>query len=238
MPDDPVYVLIQSPLVGPVTWQPVASEMRRGGQKVLVPALEDSPASRDPFWKQNAESVSRSLAGLSKDVPVTLVAHSGAGPLLPAIRQLLPNPIQAYIFVDAGIPQDGASRLELMKSEDPAWAAQFEADLQRGKRFPTWSDEDLQEINPDDTLRRQMVAELRPRGVSFFSEPIPVFEGWPDAPCAYILLSAPYQKAFDQAQQAGWLTARLDAGHFHMLVDAKSITDLILDLGYKASSSL
>jgi len=115
-----------------------------------------------------------------------------------------------------------------MKSEDREWAAQFQSKLERGERFPNWSSDDLQEVIPDVSLRRQMVAELRPRGLDFFTEPIPVFAGWPDAPCIYIKFSAAYERPAAQARQAGWPTYELDAGHFHMLVDAAAVTDLIV----------
>jgi hypothetical protein len=229
MTPDNTFILIHSPLVGPLTWSRVAREMQQRGLDVMVPALEDIPGSQSAFWKQHAESVARSLAGYPKHVPFTLVAHSGAGPLLPAIRESIANPVHAYVFVDAGLPRNGATRLDLMKSEDPEWAAQFEAELVQGGRFPAWSFEELQEIIPDETLRRQMVAELRPRRVSFFAEPIPVFKGWPDAPCVYILFSPPYQKAYTHAKQAGWQAFQQEAGHFHMLVDPKAVTDAIVD---------
>ncbi|RPJ17566.1 MAG: hypothetical protein EHM33_32905, partial [Chloroflexi bacterium] len=167
-----VYVLIHSPLVGPLTWALVAEQMRQRGLDSLVPILKDSPDSAEPFWKQHAESVSQTLAQISRNSSVTLVAHSGAGPLLPAIRETLANPISAYVFVDAGIPRNGATRLDLMKSEDPAWAAQKQEQLERGERFPNWSFDDLQEVLPEESLRRQMVAEIRPRGVAFFTEPL------------------------------------------------------------------
>jgi hypothetical protein len=196
---------------------------------VLVPELKDSPDSRDPFWKQHADSVAQAFANVSSKTKVTLVAHSGAGPLLPVIRQSIPNPIQAYIFVDAGLPRDGYTRLDLMNSEDPEWAARFAEHLEKGGRFPDWSNEDLQEVIPDPILRRQMVTEIRPRGVSFFTEPIPVFAGWPDAHCGYIRLSEAYNQPAAQARKAGWPTYELTAGHFHMLVDADTVTNLILD---------
>lgn len=126
-----MFVLIHSPLVGPLTWKLVANEMRQRGLDVLVPNLEDSPDSKEPFWKQHAESVSRTLARISNATSLILVAHSGAGPLLPAIRTSLINPVRAYVFVDAGIPRDGASRLDLMKSEDPEWAEGFQEELER-----------------------------------------------------------------------------------------------------------
>ena len=223
-----MYILIHSPLVGPLTWSRVASEMQARGLEALVPALEDSPSSRDPFWRQHADSVARSFSGTPRERPVILVAHSGAGPLLPVIRQSIPNPVRAYVFVDAGIPQDGATRLDLMKLEDPQWAQEYQTHLESGGRFPTWSNEDLREILPDDHLRAQMVSELRPRGLDFFTEPIPVFPGWPDAPCIYILFSPPYHRTAVEARRMGWITKILDAGHFHMLVDPIAVTDMII----------
>ena len=224
-----VYVFIHSPLVGPLTWKLVADEMRQKGIEVIIPTLVDSPDSEKPYWKQHAESVSQALAQTSKDTPVTLVAHSGTGPLLPVIRESLPNPVYAYVFVDAGIPRNGASRLELMKSEDSEWAKQFQEHLESGGYFPSWSFDDLQEVIPDESLRKQMVTEIHTRALDFFTEPIPVFAAWPDAPCVYVLFSGPYKRAAIQAREAGWPTCELEAGHFHMLVDAKAVTNIIVE---------
>jgi hypothetical protein len=231
-----IYMLIHSPLVGPLTWTLVADQMRQRGLDVIVPFLRDSTDSAKPFWKQHAACAAAALTQIPKNSSITLVAHSGAGPLLPAIRQSLARPINAYVFVDAGIPRNGATRLDLLKAEDPAWAAQFQAELERGARFPSWSFDDLQAIIPDESLRRQMVAEIRPRRLDFFTEPIPVFDGWPDAPCVYIRFSAPYEKPAAQARQAGWPTYELEAGHFHMLVDPVTVTDLLVRFVHEISS--
>jgi hypothetical protein len=228
-----VYVLIHSPLVRPLTWRLVADQMRQRGPGVVVPTLVDSPDSREPFWKQHSESISQSLAHIPKDTFVTLVAHSGAGPLLPAIRQLLANPVNTYVFVDAGIPKDGASRLDLMQSESSDWAMQFQEYLESGGSFPNWSFDDLQEVIPDESLRAQMIAEINPRGLDFFTEPIPVFKGWPDAPCVYIKLSPAYEYYAAQARKADWDTYEMEAGHFHMLVDPSTVTDMIIKAVYK-----
>lgn len=219
------YVLIHSPLVGTLTWRLLADQLRQRGFDAMVPHLQDSPDSKEPFWKQHSQSIS---AQIPKNKSVILIAHSGAGPLLPAIRQSLQNPVSAYIFVDAGIPRDGATRLDLMKSEDPEWAAQFQKELERGGTFPNWSFADLQEIIPDQSLRKQTIAELHPRGFAFFTEPIPVFAGWPDAPCIYIQFSAAYERPAAQARAEGWQTYQLEAGHFHMLLDPAAVTDLII----------
>src|SRR5687768_14572125 len=139
-----IYVLIHSPLVGPLTWSLVADQMKQKGLKIVVPNLVDSPGSNEPFWKQHAKSFAQTLNQLPKSTVVTPVAHSGAGPILPAIRQLIPNPVNAYVFVDAGIPRDGASHLDLIRSEDADWAKQFQEYLESGGCFPNWSFDDLE----------------------------------------------------------------------------------------------
>ena len=224
-----IYVLIHSPLVGGLTWTLVAEQMWQHGYSVIVPILSDLEISKDPYWKQHADSVAQALVDIPPGTNVILVAHSGAGPLLPIIRQNIPNRIRAYVFVDAGIPRDGATRLDLMRSEDPEWAKGFEESLQSGEQFPKWSIDNLREIVPDENLRKKLVAEIRPRGLDFFTEPIPVFHGWPDAPCVYIQFSTPYERPAAQGSQAGWQIYKLSVGHFHMLVDASAVTDIIFE---------
>lgn len=230
-----LYVLINSPLVGGLTWTLVADQMRQRGFEVLAPILHDLPDSIKPYWQQHAESVLMAFVGIPQDTPLILIAHSGAGPLLPAIRQSIPNPVHAYVFVDAGIPLDGAARLDLMRLEDAAWANEFQTFLEGGERFPNWTADDLRAIVPDDHLRTELVSELHPRGLDFFAEPIPVFDGWPDAPCIYIQFSEAYEWDAAQARQAGWPTYQLESGHFHMLVDSQAVTTIIMDVLNKLS---
>ena len=143
MNENNLFVLIHSPLVGPLTWSLVVEQMRQKGLSVVVPTLIDLSESKEPFWRQHTASVSEGLGEISKDTSLILVAHSGAGPLLPVIRQSLAQPINTYVFVDAGIPRDGATRLDLMKAEDLEWAEQFQRELERGERFPNWSMDDF-----------------------------------------------------------------------------------------------
>jgi hypothetical protein len=226
---DTAFVLIHSPLVGPLTWSLVAETLARQGIKTILPALTDV-GNGSPFWRQHAEAVARSVEQHPPDLPLVLVGHSGAGPLLPVIGQQIGRPIGAYLFVDAGIPVDGQCRLDLMASEDPAFARGFREHLIAGGHFPTWTDDDLAAILPEPRPRQQLIAELRPRALAFFAEPIPVFAGWPDAPCAYLQFSSAYDVPAQRARDAGWPYRAIAAGHFHMLVDPVAVADALLDL--------
>lgn len=226
-----LFVLIHSPLVGPLTWSLVAAELQQRGIETMVPTLNDTEDSGSPYWRQHADSVPHWLAAVPSDRLLVLVGHSGAGPLLPIIRQQIDRPIGAYVFVDAGLPAGGRSRLDEMEANSPDFAMRLRQHLASGGRFPTWSDnEEMREIIPDDQLRQGMVAELRPRPLAFFEEPIPVFTGWPDAPCGYLLFSPPYQSAAEQAKQNSWAFREFDAGHFHTLVDPSAVTTSLLEL--------
>jgi len=155
------YVLIHSPLVGSLTWQLIHHEMEKRGIESFVPTLSDYPNSTLPYWQQHAESLAKSLAQTPQNRRLVLVAHSGAGPLLPIIRQSMVHSIVAYVFVDAGIPRNGAARIDLMRLEDPEWAEQFHQTLLLGDQFPNWNDDDLQEVIPNVALRQKMIAEAR-----------------------------------------------------------------------------
>jgi hypothetical protein len=225
------FVLIHSPLVGPLTWTPVAERLRARGHAALVPALagdEDDPA---PLWRQHAASVVRALEVLPPEVRPWLVGHSGAGALLPAMRDLWQRRVAGYLLVDAGIPSNGQPRRGPPNSE---FARQLDALYVTGHRFPAWTDERLRPLVPDDALRSGLLAELQPQPWRFWEEPIPVFAGWPDAPCAYLHFSSPYDADADHARNTGWPFRHLPAGHFHMLVDPTAVADAVLNLAAAA----
>ncbi len=228
--DTDVFVLIHSPLVGPLTWSLVAEDLRRRGLEVVVPVLRDDDGSGVPYWRQHVASAAEAVASLPEDRALVLVGHSGAGPLLPAIGEGCGRHVGAYLFVDAALPLDGQSRLDDMEADDPEFARQLRQHLASGGRFPDWSEEDLCAVLPNDRLRRDMVAELRPRSLAFFEERIPGFAADLNAPCAYLRFSDPYAQAGAQARQADWAYHELDGGHFHMLVDPTTVADTLLEL--------
>jgi hypothetical protein len=165
--------------------------------------------------------------------PLVLVGHSGAGPLLGAVGEGLRaagRAVGGYLFCDAGLPEAGTTRLELLAAEDPEMAAAFRAELERGGRFPSWSDAELAPLVPDPVARAALVGSLRPRGLEFFTEPLPAAPGWPDAPGGYLRFSAAYDHWAAEAAASGWPAARLEAGHFHPLVDPDGVAAALLGL--------
>ncbi len=227
---DALVVLVHSPLVGPFTWSLVAQSLQAAGFEVLVPALTDRGKTPPAYWRQHTASVQLALASIPQERPLVLVGHSGAGPLLPVIAQAAQHPVKAYLFVDADLPHPGQNRLDEMEASVPAFAQELRRSLASGRRFPSWSDEDLSEDLPDEPVRRHMLAELQPRPLHFFEEIIPTVAGWPDAPGGYVLFTQGYRRSLEQAQRAGWLSRTFHAGHFHMLVDPIAVAAALIEL--------
>jgi hypothetical protein len=218
-----LFVLIHSPLVGPSTWIRVADLLRKRGHDVVTPALAHPVTA--PFWPRHVEPVAAALADRPAAAPVVLVGHSGAGPLLPAMAQAAARPVAALLFVDAGMPAPGLSRLE-MDDFGPYLRALYG----RGERFPNWRDEDLRDLLPDPAWRARLLAELRPQPLAFWEEPLPTTDLDPATPGAYLQFTSSYDEAAARARRRGWPYRHLPAGHFHMLVDPQAAADAILDL--------
>ena len=223
------FALVGSPVVASATWQLVADVLNASGHDAVIAESADPPDGVS-YWRRHAESAARSLVDCTSR-PV-LVAHSGAGPLLPAIRQALGDSVSAYLFVDAALPSPGASRLDLLP---PHLAKAQRSVLEAGGRLPAWSDADLAPLVPDVAVRATLLAGIRPQPLGFWTEPIEVFAEWPDAPCAYLRLSPAYELYVDQARSRGWPIRTIDGGHFHLLVEpvdvATAMVELVAELG-------
>ena len=218
------WVLVHSPLVGPSTWSALRDELRARGDRVYAPDLGGDEHDATPLWQQHARPAADALRDVGAGA--VLVGHSGAGGLLPAIRDAARTAVGGYIFVDAGLPAPGA------RKGDGAFAARVDAMHASGRRFPEWTDADLRDVIPDDARRASVLAEMRPQPARFWDEALPVFEGWPDAPCTYLRFAPnpSYDDAAGEARRRGWPYREIGAGHFHMLVGPAAVADALASL--------
>jgi hypothetical protein len=220
----PVLVLIHSPLVGPLTWQPAAARLRARGRPVVVPSLAGGTDAGPPYYPRLAARVAEAVRAARPGGPLVLVGHSGAGPLLPAAAAACGGAAEAAVFVDAGLPHPGASWLE---AAPPALGERLRR-LAAGGRLPPWHEwfppEALPPLLPDPGLRARFVAELPRLPVGYLEEPAP--RGAAAARrCAYVQLSAAYKSAADEAARRGWPTLREAADHLAPLTRPAWIAD-------------
>jgi hypothetical protein len=197
-------VLVHSPLIGPLTWQPVATALAELGHDVVVPtiAVDGGP----PYYPSFARSVTARLSG-----PVVLVAHSNAGLLLPSIAA--GSAVRGAVFVDALLPRPGRTWFDTA----PAELREHLRGLARDGMLPPWHEwfawQDVAELVPDPDLLARFVAEIPALPLGYFTEPAPPVDGWADVPCAYVRLSEGYDEFAAEAETEGWWVRRVDADH-------------------------
>lgn len=214
------FVLVHSPLSGPLVWEGVAAALRARQHRVMAPDLRAATDLGPPYWEHHAAAVVAALEAVPAESPLILVGHSGAGVLLPAVAARAGRPVGAFLFVDADLPEDGQSRLDRFAS--PSEAEEFRRSAHNGM-LPPWTEDDLREAIPDAALRARFVAELRPLPLTAYEEPLPAPEGWDEAPCGYLRFSDSYRAAAEEARDLDFECAELPGGHLMPLTDPGAV---------------
>ncbi len=227
------FVLVHSPLIGPVTWEPVAGELRGRDVVAVVPDLLDD--GLPPFWRQHARSVVRAIAEeVAPGLPLVLVAHGGGGQLLGVLGPVLRDAgyeVAAEVLVDAGLPPGGQSRLAQLEDEAPQLARELQQALDDGDRLPTWTDEGLQPLIADERWRRAVVDDVRHQPPGYWAEEIPTPLNWPDVPVGALVLSDDHPATERAAGAHGWPVRRIGGGnHFAVVADAGRVADELVRL--------
>jgi hypothetical protein len=216
----PTLVLLSSPLLGAVAWQPVADMLRdQGARAVIVEAL-------DP---QTPEQVLEAFtAGLPSDDEVILVPHSNAGLFAPSVAVAGGPRTLATVFVDAALPAPAGST-----PLAPPDFYDFLAGLADQGRLPPWTEwwgAAGRGLFPSGEWQRRVEAKQPRLPLSYFRGTVGAPAGWTQTPCAYLAFGDTYADEIQQARSHGWPIRVLNGGHLHMLHDPQAVAHTILEL--------
>lgn len=225
------FVLVHSPLVGPATWAGVAEVLRRDGHRVVVPSLLRVMEAGPPFTGPAVAAVVAAVGAAGIEGQVVLAGHSGAGPLLPALGAALAGRAACHLFVDAGLPIPGRSRLHDLH---PSLRARLAELVRPDGSLPPWDEwwrpGAVQRLLPDPERREEVVAEIPSIPHALFDEVLPEVPGWPSAPCAYLRLSQTYAVEEAAASALGWPVSSLDGGHLELVNAPERVARALVQL--------
>ena len=228
-----VLALIHSPLLGPRSWRTVGDALANRGERTLLIDLSDGLGVGRGFYATLGETASRQIGERA-----ILVAHSGAGALIPSILQGAGARVRAVIFVDALLPHPGRSWFE---TAPPALAARLrrEALAGRAPRWPNWLPTDLLErLLPDAAMRQGLIDDAPAVPLAFLDEPAPECRALaPTWRCAYLQLSSAYDGEAQQARAAAWPVERLDGHHLSIMAHPSPVADSLVDLASRLLES-
>jgi pimeloyl-ACP methyl ester carboxylesterase len=220
-----MFLLLHSPVVGPATWRWVARSLTALRQPTAVPDLRDAASSgRFDIFIQSA------AAAAPSDWPrVVVVGHSGAGPILPSVAEVLGARASTVVFVDAGLPPC---------TGDATVGGEFLTHLRQladDGRLPRWStwwgSGTMRTLVPDANRRASIEEELREVPLSLFESRVVVPERWCESSsAAYLLLSAAYREDADRARALGWPVVERLGGHLDTVIHPDPIAEVLVDV--------
>ena len=203
--------LLHSPFVGAFCWSGLAPLLRARGHDVVVPKIS---LAGPPYYPRIAQSVADEIG--TKRV---LIAHSGAGALVPVIAQV--SGARGAIFVDAILPHPGRSWFDTA----PQALATHLRNIATENLLPVWeywfASGTLARLLPDAAMRDAFRSELKPTPLAYCEENAPIVEF--SGPCAYLILSEGYTAEMDAACAAGFAVAALELHHLAMLTHAAEV---------------
>ncbi|AXK35240.1 alpha/beta fold hydrolase [Streptomyces armeniacus] len=230
----PSLVLVHSPLTGPSTWEPVATELRGRGYVTHVPSVAGEFADGGPYFPRLAARVADGIVRDGGTGPVLLAAHSGAGALLPAAAAAAEGagvPVAGLLHADAPLPHPGRSWFDTV----PVELRERLNALARDGELPPWDEwfppGTIEELLPDGAQRAAFRAELPRLPLGWFEEPAPELPArYAPSPSGYLRLSGAYEDEARRAEREGRPVVRRDAHHLALLTEPRATADALAEL--------
>ena len=218
-------VMLHSPLVGPGTWRTLAPLLRARGFDVAVPDLSVAMQGESPFYSRLVQAARAAIDDPSHTI---LVAHSGAGSLIPAVADN--GAAAGAVFVDALLPHPGQSWFETA-SDSLNSLIKTLAHQGRVPRWHLWWPKGaIEKLLGDQKTFENFASELNDLPLSFFSEIGPAVPLPPRLACAYLQLGPMNEAEALAAGRSGWPVKRVGLHHLAMLTNPAEVADAIESL--------
>ena len=213
------WLLVHPPLLGPAVLRPLAEDLRRRDDDVVLPDLR-ATVREATGWPERW----RDAAAASGPADAVL-GFSGAGVTLPAVAVAVGA--RRVVWLDALVPSRTGS------TEADEEIRRLVAGLVRGDRIPDWTTwwgpGALDELLPDDRVRAAVRAEGHELPADFYDVAVPVPPVWPEEGARYVQLSGAYDGAAAEARARGWPVVGDGGGsHLDVAVRAARVADLVL----------
>ena len=167
---------------------------------------------------------------------VVLVGNSYAGMVITGVAATVPERLKLLVYLDAYIPEDGQSAVDLWPPERRAFAAEAEAGGVSEPPPPA-----LFGVT-DPGLVDWINARMTPHPVSTYTEPVPAGNARSRAiPRVFIHCTGNpsttpdvFGPLADKARASGWEVYEIEAGHIAMLTAPSDVAEVLIKVAGQA----
>lgn len=230
------FVLVPGTGHGGWCWQKVAPKLRASGSEVYAQTLT-GVGDRSHLLKCDVD-----LTTHIKDVvnlivyedlsQVVLVGHSYSGMVITGVAVEVPERLRQLIYLDAYVPEEGESEVDLWPQEMRAEIEAGEAESRGLRPAPSPG---LMGIT-DPVMAEWVRARVTPHPMATYTQPAPRGNERSAAlPRAFISCTeGPLVPVFgrfaEKARKAGWVVREIATGHDAMLTAPDVVASLLLEL--------
>jgi pimeloyl-ACP methyl ester carboxylesterase len=218
------FVLVHGAWQSTGTWDLLIPLLTKHGHNVITPVLtglgtDQGRLSAQITLTQHVSDVALTLSALPEKV--VLVGHSYAGMIISGVAETTPSQISRLVFLDAFIPDDGQSVLDLLPSETGAYFRNVAREHGDGWRLPGAEGQlDLWGLTPGEA-RDFLRSRLCDFSLGCFEEPLRLAaDRRASIPATFVACIAegyparPFFEPFARkARASGWEVAELKTGH-------------------------
>lgn len=232
------FILVHGSNGGSWVWQKLAPLLRAAGHEVYAPTLTGL-ADRSHLLSCGVDLTTHITDVINLLVyedlsDVILVGNSYAGMVITGVAAKAPERLKLLVYLDAYVPEDGQSEVDLWPPERRAFAEAAEAEAKGLAQPPPPA---LFGVT-DPALVDWINARVTPQPVSTYTEPVPpgnaksralprVFIHCTGKPPTTPDIFGPFAA---KARAKGWKVYEISAGHLAMLTAPRELAALLLEL--------
>jgi pimeloyl-ACP methyl ester carboxylesterase len=239
------FVLVHPAWFGGWCWKKVALLLRAGGYDVHTPTLTglgDRAHLARPEIGLNThiEDITNFLK--YEDLTgVVLVGNSSGGMVITGVADRVPELIAHIVYLDAFVPQDGQSMLDVIRPEQrPAMEALVQQEGQ-GWFVPRFAPPPWEKLVPgwgitDEADQRWVLPRFRPTPFGHFKEAVSRKNAAAEKLSRTYIRCVQWQNAvYDRYAEAaqrtpGWRHRELATSHLPLITHPRELTDLLLEI--------
>ena len=240
------FVLVHGAWQSTGTWDLLSPLLAERGHRVITPILtglgtDQAHLSAAITLSQHIRDVSLQLSRIPNQV--ILVGHSYAGMIISGVADKNTDQIQRLIFLDAFIPENGQSVLDLLPAETGAYFRSVAREHGEGWRLPGGEGQlDLWGLKSGEA-RDFVRSRLCDFSLHCFEEPLQLpFNRRASIPATFVASVAegyparPFFEPFaNKARASGWEVVEVDTGHDCHVERPNEVANILVT-GAKASS--
>ena len=241
-----VYVLVHPAWFGGWCWQKVDTLLRAAGHRVYTPTLTGLGerahlASPEVGLSTHVDDVAGTL--VFEDLrEAVLVGNSSAGAVITGVAARAPERVDRVVYLDAFVPADGESVLELIPPERREVMQTLVETEGNGWALPRFAEAPWDTFVPgawnvaDEADLRWILPRLRPTPFRHFSEPLRAEPRGDEKPRhVYVRCRGWPHPRFDRyASRAGsspdWDLYELEGSHLPYVTAPDDLTALLLEI--------